>query len=72
MNEDMENVAYMAVKDWQVRVRILILKGIGVCLKSTAILGLFFTKVEGGIPQYRSYYTLGRGACWLRPAVPKV
>ena len=22
------------------------------------------------IPQYRSYYTLGRGACWLRPAVP--
>ena len=25
-----------------------------------------------GIPQYRSYYTLGRGACWLRPAVPKV
>ena len=24
------------------------------------------------IPQYRSYYTLGRGACWLRPAVPKV
>ena len=23
------------------------------------------------IPQYRSYYTLGRGACWLRPAVPK-
>ena len=22
------------------------------------------------IPQYRSYYTLGRGACWLRPTVP--
>ena len=31
------------------------------------------TKIAGGaIPQYRSYYTLGRGACWLRPAVPKV
>ena len=24
------------------------------------------------IPQYRSYYTLGRAACCLRPAVPKV
>ena len=24
------------------------------------------------IPQYRSYDTHGRGACWLRPAVPKV
>ena len=23
------------------------------------------------IPQYRSYYTHGRGACWLRPAAPK-
>ena len=32
------------------------------------------SKEETGrdIPQYRSYYTLGRGACWLRPAVPKV
>ena len=30
------------------------------------------TELTKRIPQYRSYYTLGRGACWLRPAVPKV